>query len=180
MAERWNRLRHLVGRHRWPFTALALVILGGAVWAVVVLVARSPAPPPPRARQYLDFTACLLTDERGITGPEAKPVWAGMQDASSATRAKVQYLTVSGPQTVDNAVPYLNALAQRHCNLVLAAGTVPAGAVGRSAGQFPGTRFVVVGPGTTAGNVVVVPTTTPETVRPAVSRIVTNAVGPKR
>ncbi len=179
MAERWTRLRHFIGRHRWPSVAVALVVLGTVVWAVV-LAARSPAPTPPRARQYLEFTACLLTDERGIIGPEAKPVWAGMQDASLATHAKVQYLAVSGPQTVDNAVPYLNSLAQGRCNLVLAAGAVPVGAVGKAAAQFPGTRFVVVGPGTAAGNVVVVTATTPEKVRPAVSRIVTDAVGPKR
>jgi basic membrane lipoprotein Med (substrate-binding protein (PBP1-ABC) superfamily) len=179
MAERWIRLRHFVGRHRWPFAAVALIVLGSVVW-MVVLATRSPAPPLPRARQYLEFTACLLTDERGITGPEAKPVWAGMQDASLATRAKVQYLAVAGTQTVDNAVPYLNTLAQRRCDLVLAAGAVPTGAVGKAAAQFPRTRFVVVGPGTTAANVVVVTTTAPETVRPAVSKIVTDAVGPKR
>lgn len=179
MFERGNRLRDFIVRHRWPSAAVVLILLGGVVWAVLAL-RPSPAPPPPRARQYLDFTACLLTDERGTNGPEAKPVWAGLQDASLATRAKVQYLAVSGQQTVDNAVPYLNALAQRQCNLVLAAGPVPAGAVGRSAAQFPGTRFVVVGSGTTAGNVVTVNATTPETVRSAIDRIVTDAVGPKR
>jgi hypothetical protein len=179
MTERWNRLRRFVGRHRWPSVAVALVVLVGAVW-VVVLATRSPAPPPPRARRYLEFTACLLTDERGITGPEAKPVWAGMQDASLATHAKVQYLAVSGPQTVDNAVPYANSLAQGRCNLVLAAGAVPGSAVGKAAPLFPGTRFVVVGDAPAAANVVAVNAATPETVRPAVTRIVTDAVGPKR
>jgi hypothetical protein len=172
-------MRHFIGRHRWPFAAVALVVLGGAVW-VVVLATRSSTPPPPRARQYLDFTACLLTDERGITGPEAKPVWAGMQDASLATKAKVQYLAVAGPQTIDNAVPYANSLAQGRCDLVFAAGAVPAGAVGKAAPRFPGTRFIVVGDGPTAANVVAVSTATPESIRPAVSRIVTDAVGPKR
>lgn len=179
MAERWIRLRRFIVLHRWPFAAVALIVVGGAVW-VAILATRSPAPPPPRARQYLEFTACLLTDERGITGPEAAPVWAGMQEASLTTRAKVQYLAVAGPQTVDNAVPYLNSLAQRRCDLVLAAGAVPTGAVGKAAAQFPRTRFVVVGPGTTAVNVVVVTANTPGTVRPAVSKIVTDAVGPKR
>lgn len=172
-------MRHFIGRHRWLFAAVALIVLGGVVW-VVVLVTRSPAPPPPRARRYLEFTACLLTDERGITGPEAKPVWAGMQDASLATRAKVQYLAVSGPQTVDNAVPYANSLAQGHCSLVFAAGAVPGNAVSKAAPRFPGTRFVVVGDAPTATNVVAVSTAAPETVRPAVTRIVTEAVGPKR
>jgi basic membrane lipoprotein Med (substrate-binding protein (PBP1-ABC) superfamily) len=179
MAEGGIRLGRFIVRHRWPSGVIALAVVGAVVWAVVTLWPAA-GPPPPRARQYLDFTACLLTDERGITGQEATPVWAGMQDASLATRAKVQYLAVAGPQTVDNAVPYANSLAQGRCDLVLAAGAVPADAVVKAAPQFPGTRFVVVGDVPPAGNVVAVSTAAPESVRPSVSRIVTNAVGPKR
>jgi basic membrane lipoprotein Med (substrate-binding protein (PBP1-ABC) superfamily) len=94
-----------------------------------------------------------LTDERGITGQEAAPVWAGMQDASLATRAKVQYVSVSGSQTADGAVPFLSSLAQGRCDRVFAVGAVPVGAVAKSAAQFPKVRFVVVGGGAAGPNV---------------------------
>jgi hypothetical protein len=61
--------------------------------------------------------------ERGLTDTSAGPVWAGLQDASLATHAKVQYLAITGPQTVDNGVPFLNTLAQTGCNLIFAAAT---------------------------------------------------------
>ena len=34
--------------------------------------------PAVRTRTYTSYTACLLTDPTGITGPTAAPVWAGM------------------------------------------------------------------------------------------------------
>ncbi|MCW2937740.1 MAG: hypothetical protein JWN00_725 [Actinomycetia bacterium] len=87
-------------------TAVASVLLVGA------LVATSGGPAP-RARQYLTFKACLLTDAQGITGKDAVPVWAGMQKASLETRARVQYLPAFGPTTVANAIPYLTSLIQQ-------------------------------------------------------------------
>ncbi|MGH3190248.1 MAG: hypothetical protein ACRDPY_35980 [Streptosporangiaceae bacterium] len=53
--------------------------------AGVLLVSHHGAPAP-SARQYLGFDACLLTGSRGLTGPQAAQAWAGMQDASLATR----------------------------------------------------------------------------------------------
>jgi basic membrane lipoprotein Med (substrate-binding protein (PBP1-ABC) superfamily) len=110
----------------------------------------SPRPEQPRARQYLEFTACLLTDDQGIVGTTGKPVWAAMQDASLATLAKVQYLAVAGPQTESNAVPFANGLAQRHCDLVFAAGAAPVAAVRVAAQSFPSQRFFVVTADTSA------------------------------
>jgi basic membrane lipoprotein Med (substrate-binding protein (PBP1-ABC) superfamily) len=159
-------------RRRWLAVAVAaLIVAAGVAWLAW------PSEPAPRAREYLQFTACLLTDERGITGPEATPVWAGMQDASLATRAKVQYVSVSGPQTVDNAVPFLASLAQGGCDRVFAVGPVPVGAVARSAAQFPKVRFVVVGGDAPGPNVSKVNAASPAAVRSSVSRAVTTATG---
>jgi basic membrane lipoprotein Med (substrate-binding protein (PBP1-ABC) superfamily) len=131
-------------------------------------------------RQYLEFTACLLTEGGGVAGPEAAPVWAGMQDASLATRAKVQYLAVSGPQTVDNAVLFASSLAQNRCNLVFAAGDVQTSAVVKVAPRFPGTAFVVVGSGASASNVSRLDGSSATEVRAAVRRTLTTAAGGKR
>lgn len=139
---------------------------------------------PPRARQYLEFTACLLTGERGTAEPAAAPVWAGLQEASLSTRAKVQYLAVTGPQTVENAVPFLNSLAQTGCNLIFAAGDVPVAAVEQAAATFPSARFFPVGsavgvpvdPGAARGNVTPVVGTTPAEVSAAVAATLTQAV----
>jgi basic membrane lipoprotein Med (substrate-binding protein (PBP1-ABC) superfamily) len=172
MIEWWAQTRRFARRRRWLLVAAAgLVIALGVVWAVWPSERVLPA------RRYLDFTACLLTDERGITGRESAPVWAGMQDASLATRAKVQYASVAGPQTVDNAVPFLSGLAQSRCDLVFAVGAVPVGAVGAVAPRFPGSRFVVVGGAVTGANVSTVDVTTAEATRAAVHRRIVTAVG---
>jgi len=120
--------------------------------AVLVAWLLWPAPPepPPRARPYLEFTACLLTDGHGVAGATAAPVWAGMQDASLATHAKVQYLAVSGEATAGNALPYLSSLIQRRCAVVLAVGPAQVEAVRADASRYPQVRFVVVG-GSVAG-----------------------------
>jgi basic membrane lipoprotein Med (substrate-binding protein (PBP1-ABC) superfamily) len=172
MFDRLAWMRRITRQRRWLLVAVAaLVAAVGVAWAVW------PSEPAPRARQYLDFTACLLTDEHGIAGPEATPVWAGMQEASLATRAKVQYVSVVGPQTADNAVPFLSSLAQGRCNLVFAVGAVPVGAVGKAAAQFPGTRFVVVGGAPADGNVSKVDVGSAEATRTSVKRFITTAVG---
>jgi hypothetical protein len=159
----------------WTVGVLSVVVAGLVAWVVW------PSPQPqPRARQYRDVTACLLTDERGVTGPEAAPVWAGMQDASLKTLARVRYLEVDGEQTADNARTYLASLAQSRCALVLAVGAAPVAAVGASAEKFPQSRFVTVGGGAASANVSVVGASRSEAVRAEVSRIVTEVVGTAR
>jgi hypothetical protein len=164
------------GRRRWLVVVVSLVTVvtvGSLVWVLWP----ADGPVEPRARQYLDFTACLLTDEKGVAGPEAAPVWAGLQDASLATRAKVQYLAVVGPQTVANAGTFLASLAQGRCDVILAAGEVPVATVVRDASQFAGVRFVVVGGGVSSSNVSVLIEDSGDAVRAAVGRLVTGAVG---
>jgi basic membrane lipoprotein Med (substrate-binding protein (PBP1-ABC) superfamily) len=129
-------------RSRWYFVALGVLVVGAAV--VWFAWPSSPPPEQPRARQYLEFNACLLTDDQGIAGPTGQPVWAAMQEASLATLAKVQYLAVAGPQTESNALPFANSLAQRRCDLIFAAGPAPAAAVRTAATSFPGVRFYIV------------------------------------
>jgi hypothetical protein len=71
---------------------VALVVGGLAAWVFW-------PDPAPRQREYLDATACLLTDAKGVAGTEAAPIWSAMQDASVSSLVRVQYLEVDGPQT---------------------------------------------------------------------------------
>jgi hypothetical protein len=159
---------------------LVLVAAGSLLALVVVAVATWvwwPEPEPeraPRARQYLDFTACLLTDDKGVVSAAAAPVWAGMQQASQATRAKVQYLAVAGPQTVANAAPFLASQAQGRCQVLFAVGTAPAAAVQRDAKRFPKARFYLVGD--TSAGVSTIDAGAPAAVRAEVAKLVTAAV----
>lgn len=162
-------------RPRWWFLAGgALVVAAALAW----LWWPSPDTPdePPRSRPYGDLTACLLTDERGTAGAEAAVVWAGMQDASLATRAQVQYLAVAGPQTVENAGTFLASLAQSRCGLVLAAGELPTAAVTAAASRFPQTRFALVNVAGPAANVSSLAGSSADEIRTAVNRAVTTAV----
>lgn len=130
-------------RQRWLVSGagagLVAVVAGVLAW---VLTAGGPAP---RARRYLAFTACLLTGSRGLAAPEAARVWAGMESASLATRAKVEYLPVMSGSTEAAAEPYVASLVQRHCAVVIATGAAQVQAVEAKAASFPSVRFAVVG-----------------------------------
>jgi basic membrane lipoprotein Med (substrate-binding protein (PBP1-ABC) superfamily) len=136
---------------RWvAAVAVSTVVAGGLAWWLW------PSRPPaeePLVRQYREFTVCLLTDERGVGGPEAQPMWAGIQEAALAAQVRSQYLSVTGPQTADNAATFLASMAQGQCDMVFAAGAAPAEAVRATARTFPQTRFYLVDPRTSAGNV---------------------------
>ncbi len=176
----WMRTRSFL-REAWRQPRQRLYLLGGAGVVIAglltwILWPAAPAPEPPRARQYLAFTACLLTDQHGVQGPDAAPVWAGMQDASLKTRAKVQYLEVSGPQTPENAATFVNSLAQGKCDQVFAAGSTQAEATVNSAGTFPKVKFYVVGKRTGPNNLSILDARTPEAIRSAVADTITSAV----
>jgi hypothetical protein len=151
----WVRYRWWVGGLGF---AVALLVVG--VW--LAWPDDRPAAEPPRARQYLDYTACLLTDGQGIVTGPAKSMWAGMQSASLATRVKVQYLAVVGEQRVDNAVPFARSLAQGRCSLVFAAGPLASDAVRAVAAEYPGVAFFVSAGPAAAGVVAVLDAALPE------------------
>jgi basic membrane lipoprotein Med (substrate-binding protein (PBP1-ABC) superfamily) len=153
---------------------VVLVLVGLGVW--VLWPSAGPAPQP-RARQYLAFTACLLTDGRGIAGQRAAPAWAGMQDASLATRVKVQFLPAAGAATAADASAYLASLVQRHCDLIVAVGEAPVAAVAADAAKYPDARFIAVGGVASAPNVTAVGAASGSQVRERVAALVRAAVG---
>lgn len=132
---------------RWLGATVAgvagLVLIGAGI--TVAIIAGGPSPAPARARQYTAAQACLLTGSRGITSPQAAPVWAGMEDASLDTHAKVSYLPAYGPANSGNTARYASSLVQRHCDVILAVGTAPVQAIKRIAPRTPKTRFIVIG-----------------------------------
>jgi basic membrane lipoprotein Med (substrate-binding protein (PBP1-ABC) superfamily) len=171
-------------RPPWPRSRRGWLAAGGVVTAcllvavlLIVLLPGGGTPPAGtgRARQYLAFDACLLTDAHGLAGTEAAQAWAGMQAASLATHAKVEYLPVAGAQTTGAARPYLASLVQRHCNVVIAEGAAQVAAVAADAGQFKSVRFAVIGGHATAPNVTALSAQTTE-IKPAVDQVVTSAV----
>jgi hypothetical protein len=169
-------VRGRLWRYRWVVSGVVAVCAG----LVVVLLAWPSGGrqlPPPRARVYSQFDACLLTDANGVSGPAAAPVWAGMQAASLKTSGKVSYLSVYGPDTVANAEPYVNTLVQRKCDMVIAVGPTEVAAVRGRAAAFPSERFVVVDSGSSSGNVATVESSSGSAVPLAVQLLVTRAAG---
>jgi len=104
--------------------------------------------------------ACLLTGARGLADPVTAQVWAGMEDASRATTARVSYLAVTGPATEAQAAPFAGSLLVRGCKVIVASGAPERQAVLADAGRFPATRFVVTGPAVAPGNVTALAFTT--------------------
>ena len=165
-------------RRWWWVGGTALVLcLAGVLVAVLWPSSRSVYDPPARARQYLAFSACLLTGPEGLADAPARAVWSGMQAASSVTRAKVTYLSVVGSaETVGSVTPFVNSLVQQHCGLVLAVGDVEVEAAQAVAASDVGTHFVLVGGGTGGGNVAVVAAGDADGVSARVARVVEAAV----
>jgi hypothetical protein len=134
------------GGRRWLGLGGVMVVVAGAVALGVWALGRGSAAPSPaaaRARVYETFQACLLTGPRGIIGAPAGQAWAGMEDASLKTRAKVSYLTVSGPATEANAASFLGSLLVRKCDVIIAADPPEQAAVLADARRFPRVRFIV-------------------------------------
>jgi len=163
------------------FWWIGALVVGAAVVAVAVAVTLRPTGgrqlPPARARQYRAFSACLLTGAGGLADVRAATVWSGMQDASSATLAKVSYLAAVGPETVPNALPFAESLIQQRCDVVVAVGTAETAAIVQEASKHLDVRFVVVGANDPAANVVVVADDSAAQVRPAVARIIKDLIG---
>ena len=136
------------------FAAAGAIAAGLAVGLALTFAGGTPSPAA-SGRLYTNFQACLLTGERGLADPAAAPLWAGMEQASLVTHAKVSYLVVAGPQTTGNALPVLGSLLVRHCGVVLAAGQAERDAVAERARQYPSVKFAVVGGISTTPNMTV-------------------------
>lgn len=162
----WGRRKQL-----YVAAALTVVLLGiGATW----LYWPSTPVESPRERQYRTTTACLLTDDKGLVGGDAKAAWAGMQEASIATLVKAQYLSISGPQTAANGLSYFNSLAVQKCTVIVAVGKAPVAAMLEGQAQFPGVRYVAVGGDTSGSSVAAVDASSPGSIQAGVKAIVSD------
>jgi len=147
---------------------VVLLVAGLLVWAWW-----PESGPEPRSRVYTEATACLLTPAAGVADKQAAPVWAGMQRASLATRGKIQFLEVDGPQTGENAKTFLATLVSGRCDVILTAGSAPNAALVASAAAYPDARFVLVGNMPPQGNISVVDAESPDLVSAQVEQQVT-------
>ncbi|MHB9861195.1 type 1 periplasmic-binding domain-containing protein [Streptomyces sp. YIM S03343] len=135
----------LRGRRGWAAAGGAGVVVLALAGVWLFGGSEQDGPPDARARQYTEVDACLLTGEKGIqAGTRAATVWQGMQKASLETLARVNYVPVTGPQSVGNVRPFFNSLMQRQCEVVLAVGDAQVQVARAAAPQHPGVRFVVV------------------------------------
>lgn len=146
------RLLGPIRAHARSSIAGAATILAGGGLLIYMLWPTEPTPyhPASRARQYSNHVACLLTDETGITGKAATPVWAGMQQASTSTHMQVTFLAMQGPATLQSAQAYLNTLALRGCNIIITSGTLPDQAAESQAHSYPNLRFIATSEATAA------------------------------
>jgi hypothetical protein len=121
-------------------------VVGAAVLAAGVIAAitgsgSNQQSAGPQARHYLNATACLLTDSKGIMlGAPGAPAWKAMQSASLATHVMVSYLPDTGPGA---ASVMLSTLMERKCGVIITAGA-PATAVVRAAKSDRHQEFVLV------------------------------------
>jgi basic membrane lipoprotein Med (substrate-binding protein (PBP1-ABC) superfamily) len=166
---------------RWLLLGLCTVAAGVAIG---LAFSGAPLPwssggqglPPSRARAYENVDACLLTGARGLADPAAAQAWAGMQDASKSTTARVSYLAAAGPPTPAGAAPYVGSLLVSGCKVVVASGTAERAAALAQAARFSTVRFVVAGPATgSPPNVTALPFTSAG-LRPAVASAVTDGI----
>ncbi|WP_157545995.1 BMP family ABC transporter substrate-binding protein [Hamadaea tsunoensis] len=141
--------------------------LGGVALAVALVAAsmvvwwparpEKAAIPPSRTRDFAAFEACLLTGANGLAEPGVADVWAGMRDVSDATSIRISFLAASGPATTAGILPYLNALIQRGCGVIVAVGGPEVAAARAGAAKAPAMSFVLVGDGEARTNATVVP-----------------------
>jgi basic membrane lipoprotein Med (substrate-binding protein (PBP1-ABC) superfamily) len=147
-------LRSLGGRTIAMIGTAVAVVLAVIVTGFFLYSHGTSRPPIPatRARHYTETDACLLTDRHGINAKPAATVWQGMQDASLTTHARVSYSSVTGEQSTANARPFLNALLQGSCEVVLAVGGPEVKAAQEATQRYAKLGFVLVGGGSGSGS----------------------------
>lgn len=96
-----------------------------------------------RVRQHTNVRACMPTGADGVAGSEAAAAWAGMQGASSSSRAMVSCLPVPQPGGKAAAAPYLASLVQRQCAVIVAVGQAQAAAATSEAARYRDVRLIV-------------------------------------
>jgi hypothetical protein len=177
------------GIKKWLIAGIS-VAAAAAVTGGIIAAATGSSPWPfghqqpaavPQARHYLDTTACLLTDSRGIApGTPGAPVWKAMQDASLATHVMVSYLPDTG--RADAAV-MLSTLMERQCGVIITTGT-PAAKVIKAAKADRRQSFVLVAasvPASPAGapnTIVVSPAGAPARIDRAIRALAAQARAP--
>jgi hypothetical protein len=67
-----------------------------------------------------------------------------MQGASRITHEKVSYLALQGADTAGNAGIYINTLALRGCDIILADGALPDQGIADRATAYPKLRFIAI------------------------------------
>lgn len=143
----------LIVRGRLAVSAAVVCVLAGALLLWLFWPSKPAIPGAERVRQYTNIRACMLTGAHGVTGAEAAAAWAGMQGASSSTRAMVSYLPVPEPGGKTAAVPYLASLVQRQCSVIIAVGRPQVAAAISQAARYRHVHFIVIiqGPAGSAG-----------------------------
>ncbi|MEV6345207.1 hypothetical protein [Actinoplanes sp. NPDC051851] len=117
----------------------ALLAVAGLIWAALPGDETEPRP-----REYRDVTACLLTDQEGVAGKNAAPLWAAMQTASAQTLGQARYLEVTGEQTAANAQTFAGTLILGQCAVIVAAPGIADEAVRTVAAQQTQQKFLVI------------------------------------
>ena len=164
----------LPGRGIWLAMGGAVVI--GVVAGLLIsgsLGSRSL--PSVRARVYANYDLCLLAGPGGVSAAPDSLAWAGLEDASRVTSARVSYLAVTGPGTEAGALPVLGSLLVRGCRVIVATGGPERAAVLADAPRFARVRFVVTGPASGPANLTAV-VFTPSGLRAAVATAVESGV----
>ena len=128
------------------------VAVSAAVIAAWMLWPTTPAAP--RARQYLNASACLLTGASGVSpGTAGAQAWSAMESASLASHVMISHL----PSARAADVPVLlNTLVERECGVIVVTGASQ-NQVTSAARANPGRRFILVTGGTAAGSAAALP-----------------------
>lgn len=168
-----------LGWRRWRVAAVAAAALAGGITWWVWPSGEQSYDPPTHTRQYSSFTVCLLTGPAGLADPQVRAVWSGLEAASSATNAQVSYVSVPVGQadTVGVATPLANSLVQQRCGVIVAVGASEVATVQAVAAQHAAIGFVLVGGGSPAANVAVLPLVGVSSVASRVQTVVRDAVG---